>query len=273
MMHARTQVSLPAFAGVATTPRPSGHFDSFLGDAQPLTISRLGEGLLVLFFAPGDWLLWTVVSYAPPVAAFLEISAADYGGVLSGFISALAWLAALVIVSVVAMAVRDFDQALTCRIVQWHQDVRRRIRVASNLIGFRWRRLAERRGSQRRRVEPTIELSEELDVSVAELRVLHAHSELPPGYALPLSDAAVRLGAAKADVERMLSRLKQLNLLCSTVGGLDGESAYTLTAAGRAFLQFRRMKGATARLPPQVSSSLRPAPAQRVSPPRISGVS
>jgi DNA-binding MarR family transcriptional regulator len=98
-----------------------------------------------------------------------------------------------------------------------------------------------------------VELSEEIEVSVDELRVLHAHAQLAQGYSMSVSDVAATLGARKHDMERLLSRLVRLNLIRSTLGGPDGESAYTLTSAGQAFLLFRRMTaGNMRRTPPAV---------------------
>jgi DNA-binding MarR family transcriptional regulator len=224
--------------------KPADPFESAFG-AEAATVSDVGAWLQQLFFLPGDWLLWTLASYAPPIARFFELSTADYGGVFSGVVSALVWLALLILGSIAYTAVRDFDQALTARIVQLYEDARRRIRVAANVIAYRIRQIRTRRADTRRNA-PAAEFSEEIDVSIAELRVLHAHAQLPPGYALSVSDVAAALGRRKHDVQQTLSRLKQLNLLNSTVGGLDGESAYTLTPAGRAFLQFRQT-AATAR--------------------------
>ena len=73
-----------------------------------------------------------------------------------------------------------------------------------------------------------------------EQRVLELHAKLAPGFALSVSDVAAAFNARGYEVRDVLERLKRLDLLHTTVGGLDGEPAYTLTAAGRALLRSAR---------------------------------
>jgi hypothetical protein len=252
-------------------PAPPDPTAAFSG-VEPFTISDIGLVLGPLFFAPGDWLLWAMAVYAAPVARFLELSPADYGGLFSGFVSALAWLALLTISFIAYRAVRDFDEALTYRIVQLYREVRRNIRVTSNRVRFEVRRLEAKREERRRRIEPSLELYEEIDVSPAELRVLRAHADLPAGHALPIADTTAALGVSKDEARRLVGRLKQLNLLTGALGG-GGDSAYTLTSAGAAFLLFRDEAPPTARRPPSAARPIpspgRERPAERVAPGRI----
>ncbi|HEX7079706.1 MAG TPA: hypothetical protein VF329_01665 [Gammaproteobacteria bacterium] len=204
--------------------------------AKPLTLADLGPLLLMLFFLPGDWLIWAALTHAPAVARFLELAPQSYGGLLSGFVSACAWIALLIGTSMTYTAIRDFDEALTRRIVNLYQDACRRARIAAALTAYRWRRL---RGSLEARQTP--QLSEELVLTDEEIRVLRAHAKVGPGYALAVGELAAALGARTYEVQRTLERLTRLNLLRSTIGGLDGQNAYHLTPAGRAFLVFRQM--------------------------------
>src|SRR5690606_12569156 len=79
-------------------PTPPDPF--IVADAGALTISDLPAMLAVLFFVPGDWLLWSIAAYAAPVARLLAIGPADFGGPLSASISAVAWSASLVITTI-----------------------------------------------------------------------------------------------------------------------------------------------------------------------------
>ena len=56
----------------------------------------------------------------------------------------------------------------------------------------------------------------------------------------------IAFNARGYQVRDVLERLKRLDLLHTTVGGLDGEPAYTLTAAGRSLLQLRDARPRTA---------------------------
>ncbi len=239
-------------------PKPPALFASQgLSTAPPMgAVAWLGQ----LFFAPGDRLIYAVAAHAPKLAALLQLSSTDYGGVFSGIVSAMAWLAAFVVVGTVYGAVRDFDRALTQRIARLYEDGRARLRIGINLAAYRLRHLRGEHLPQRRK-EPVLELTEEVEVSVAELKVLHVHSNLRPGFALPLSDIATAVGLGKTEVQRLLTRLRKLNLLATAFGGADDESTYALTPAGRAFLLFRQLAardarpsthGGHARRPPQL---------------------
>lgn len=183
---------------------------------------------------PGDWLIWVTLTYVSPVARFFGVDAGDYGGVLSGVVSAVVWcLGAKLVVSTFG-ATRDFDHALTRSLIRKYGETRRRMRVGVALLGY-WLR----RGFQRQRPDhEAIEFPEELELNDRELHVLRLHFELMPGYALTLSDVAAALGLGRNETRGVLERLLRLRLLAATLGGGDGENSYALTRAGRAFLSF-----------------------------------
>lgn len=56
------------------------------------TISDVWLWFKWLYFYPGDGLLFLVIEKTPSIAKFFELSAASYGGVLSGIISFFAWV-------------------------------------------------------------------------------------------------------------------------------------------------------------------------------------
>ncbi len=60
-----------------------------------------------------------------------------------------------------------------------------------------------------------------------EERALELHARLAPGFALAVSDVAEELDVRVYEVRSVVERLQRLKLLQSTVGGLDGETAYT----------------------------------------------
>lgn len=206
------------------------------GNGQ-FTIGEAGSWLQEVFFLPGDWLIWMLATYVPAAAKFLEIGAGDYRGVLSGFLSALAWLALIVVGGVTWAALRDLDRTLTDRIERSYAETLRRLRVARALLAYRFRRAKAASAS-----EAVVEFADEIDLAPDELRVLRLHGQVGPGYALSISEIAASLKLQRHEVRKLVIRLKQLQLLDSTVGGSEGESAYRLTRAGRAFLMFRQIK-------------------------------
>ena len=211
---------------------------AFAADANAdgyVTLGDAGVWLQQVFFLPGDWLLWALATHAGPVARFLEVGAADYRGLLSGFISTCTWLLALIVISIAYQFIRDVDRKLTRGAVDFYDDTRRRWRIAAAVLRQRWR------GADRKRDSHSIEFAEDIELSEQELAVLRLHSDLGAGYALTVSDVARAVRARKQQIASLLDRLKSLGLLNRT-GGADGESAYTLSAAGRALLMFRRLK-------------------------------
>jgi len=188
-----------------------------------------------LFFLPGDWFIYLLSSRAPAVAEMLGTSPADYGGTLAGFIAWTCWIALAIAAIATTSAVRRFDRALTGGIIDACIEVRRRWRMALVFAEYRRRVRAQRK-------EPTIDVAEEPGLSRDELRVLQLHARLSPGFALSTRDVAEELNTRVHEIRAALERLQKLNLLNATVGGYDGETAYTLSPAGRTVLQIRHAR-------------------------------
>ena len=223
--------------------------------AKPPNVLRLdvnGDGVFTVsdtfgwlghvFFLPGDWSIWAAATYAPSLTKFLELGPSAYGGILSGFVSAVAWLAILIIVIIVYSSIREFDRVLTHRIVGAYSEVRRRMRIAMTLLGYRARRIVYDKPAAE---TESFEFAESIELSVLEVAALRLHAGLKPGYALAESEVAAALKVRRNQAQDALGKLKRLNLLETAVGGGGGETAYRLTRAGRGFLVFRRFdKGA-----------------------------
>lgn len=205
------------------------------GDTR-VTIADAPAWLIALFFFPGDALLYAMMRYTPSLANFLEIGSQDYGGLLSGFISVCAWLAAFLLAAILLQKLRDADRRATAGAAALSQGIARRFRIAYAL--FRQRMRSRGRDDTRGDV---VSYSTEVDLSPLELRALALHAKLKPGYALSLNDAARGLGLRLHETEALLAKLKSHGLLSRTLGGGDGESAYTLAPPGRALLVMRRL--------------------------------
>lgn len=204
-------------------PKPS---NPFIADTGALALPSFGEW----FFLPGDWLIYVLASRVPSVAELLQIGPADYGGKLAGFAAWIFWLLLAIALITVTAAVRRFDRALTGGIVGAAVELRRRLRMA--LV-----RVRHRRTGREHLAQPAIDVGELPSLRRDELRALELHAKLAPGFALAVSEIADELQLRVHQARALLERLQQLGLLRSTVGGLDGETAYTLSAAGRALLE------------------------------------
>ena len=103
-----------------------------------------------IFLLPGDWVLYLLSTYAPSVAAALDLGPGDYGTAYSTFAALLSWAAISILLIIVWAAVRDFDRALTRRFVEFGADLKRRVRMAMVFIAYRRRMRSVRK-------EPTID--------------------------------------------------------------------------------------------------------------------
>ena len=203
----------------------------FVAETGSLVIPSFEE----LFFLPGDWLIYLLSSRAPPVAEMFGLSPADYGGTLAGFIAWTCWIVLALTAIATTSAVRRFDRAVTGGIIDACMELRRRWRMALVFAEYRRKVRAHRK-------EPTIDVAEEPGLSRDELRVLQLHARLSPGFALSTRDVAEELNTRVHEIRAALERLQKLNLLNATVGGYDGETAYTLSPAGRTLLQIRHAR-------------------------------
>jgi len=203
----------------------------FVADDGQLVLPSFGG----LFYLPGDWFIYLLTSRAPALAEVFGLSASDYGGTASGAVAWIFWIALALALIALTSAVRRLDRALTFGILDAVADIKRRVRMA--FVFARYRR--ERRRAPRQ--EPTFE-GEEPTVSRNEVRALDLYAKLAPGFALSVRDVAEELDMRVHESRSLLERLQGLKLLNSTVGGLDGETAYTLTAGGRALLQMRHAR-------------------------------
>lgn len=184
------------------------------------------------FFVPGDHLLSLLSTHAPRVAKFLALDAAAHGSVLSGLISVVVWLGAIILIVVVCKLIRDVDRALSAFVASLHEGLRRTGRVVARRLGIAFRSYALERQARLARTE----VSEQRALSALQLEVLRSHAELPPGHLLTPSEIASALDMRSGDVEQALAMLRKLSLVERALGAGDGEDGYRLTRAGEVFL-------------------------------------
>jgi DNA-binding MarR family transcriptional regulator len=184
------------------------------------------------FFVPGDRLLSLLSTFAPRVAESLSLDAAGHGSMVSGLISGVVWLGAIVLVVLGYRLIRDLDRALTAFVRSLYEGMQRTGRVVARRLSIAFRSYALERQARLARTE----VSEQRALSGLQLAILQSHAELPPGYLLTPSDLASALDMRSADIEQALATLKKLSLVERTFGAGDGEDGYRLTRAGEVFL-------------------------------------
>lgn len=184
------------------------------------------------FFVPGDRLLSFLGTYAPGVAKFLALDDAHHGGVLSGFISAVIWLGAIILIAVLYELIRELDRVLTAFVIRLYQELRRLLRVVARRLTIALRSYALERQARLSRTE----VFEQPALSALQLEVLQFHAGLPPGHLSTPSSIASSLDMRSADVEQVLAALRKVSLVERTLGAGDGEDGYRLTRAGEVLL-------------------------------------
>ena len=194
------------------------------------------------FFVPGDHLLSLLSTNV----------AVGHASVLSGLISGVMWLGAIVLIVVVFKLIRALDRALTAFVRSLYEGLQRTGRVVTRRLGIAFRSYALERQARLTRTE----VSEQRALSGIQLAVLQSHAELPPGHLLTPSGIASALDLRSADVEQALAMLKKLSLVERTFGAGDGEDGYRLTRPGEVFLAACRGSGSLhhQRMEPTVGS-------------------
>ncbi len=190
------------------------------------------------FFVAGDQFL----------SKFPELDVAGHGRVVSGLISAVVWIGAIVVIVAVYRLIGNLDQALTAFIRRLYAEVLRAWRVLARRVSIAFRSFALARQARLVRTE----VFEQPALTALQQDVLQTLAGLPPAHFLTPSDIARRFAMSAADVAVVLGTLRKLSLVDRTLGADDGEDGYRLTKAGEVFL----------------AAAKRPQPAQEISSPQ-----
>jgi len=195
------------------------------------------------FFFPGDQFL----------SNFPELDVAGHGRVVSGLLSAAAWLGAIVLIVAVYRLIGNLDRALTAFVRRLYEELQRAWRVVARRLTIAFKSYALERQARLTRTE----VFEQPALSALQLRILQSHAGLPPAHLLTPGDTARALDMRAADVAVVLGTLRKLSLVDRTLGADDGEDGYRLTKAGEVFLAAaNRLQPANETVSPQ--RTLRP---------------
>jgi DNA-binding MarR family transcriptional regulator len=184
------------------------------------------------FFAPADHVLSFLSTHAPRLAQFLALDTVGHESMLSGLISGVVWLGAIILIVAAYRLVRDLDRALAAFTGRLYEGLLRTGRVVARRLTIALRTRALKRQARLTRIE----ISEQAELSALELVVLRAHAELAPHHLLTASYIASAFDVPSSDVEQALATLERLSLVQRTFGTGDGETGYRLTRPGEVFL-------------------------------------
>jgi DNA-binding MarR family transcriptional regulator len=174
------------------------------------------------FFVPGDRFL----------SKFPELDFAGHGRVVSGLLSAAAWLGAIVLIAAVYRLIGNLDRALTAFMRRLYEELQRAWRVGARRLIIAFKSYALERQARLARTE----VFEQPALTALQLHVLQSLAGLPPAHFLTPSDVASALAMSAADVAVVLGTLRKLSLVDRALGADDGEDGYRLTKAGEVFL-------------------------------------
>ena len=209
----------------------SGHASDWSAVAQNALIDA-GLWLHHGFCAPGDHLLATLNTHAPRVAQLVGIDAAGSGSVLSGCVSTVVWLCAIVLIAITWKLLRDIYWTVTAFARRLSEGVQRTGRVVSTRVGIAVRSYDLKRQARLARTD----VSEQGDLTALELEVLRSHAKLPPGHPSTASSIARVLRVRPSHVQKALDKLKTLSLVDHASGEGNREEGYRLTQFGAVFL-------------------------------------
>jgi hypothetical protein len=196
------------------------------------TLSDVWLWIVQVYFLPGDAVLWTLLTYTPGLATFLELGPRSYHGLFTAMVSGGCWLFVLVIAGVVYGLVRNLDHALTAVVVRYYREWRRRFRVFRTWTACQLRGLRLQLPMWRHEAAPDLDLGE-LELTEIDHEVLRSTALLAPGYVYTASDIAGSLDIRRGQARRTLDRLKSLHLLETGLSASDGETGYRLSESGR----------------------------------------
>ena len=214
---------------------------SFLTDMNAegeFTITDVWLWIVQIFFIPGDAAVWVMLTYAPWLGRFLELSASSYGGLFSGIVSVAVWLFGLVMIGALVSLVADLDRKLTGRVARYGREWLRRARVARIWLFCQARRMRHAVSINSRKPDPGIDL-DAFDLDALEIEALRSHAFLSPGYVLSVRDLGTSLEIRRNRAQRLLDKLENLELLQKGFGSSDGETGYRLSPMGEFVLMAR----------------------------------
>ncbi len=198
------------------------------------TVSDVGLLLEIIFFLPGDTLIWVTLRYVPSVSQFFEVDAGQYGSTFSALLSVLVWLAVAVVLLTTSHWIALIDRAVTTVLRSTLTRFVTRAHILREASGDVLSRALKSVKHWWRSADDRPKLSRE------ELRVLRAHAHVDPAAALALSDLVRATGVPRIQIMDILDRLRELHLLDRRIDPGSNEFGYALTSPGRQFLSTAR---------------------------------
>lgn len=200
------------------------------GDGR-FSIADAGPWLLDILVIPGDALIYLLLTYAPDVAEFLELSSDSYGGAVSIWVSVIIWLAALFVVGTILSAIRALDRRITTWIAGQFAELVRRLRVFRRLFITSLRLRSWRSASAIESIGV-----ESVKLAADETTVLRCFSTIEDGAVLTLNEIAAKLGCSTRAVIPVLRHLSDLGFIERSTEKVTQREGHRIAVAGQMYL-------------------------------------
>lgn len=182
------------------------------------------------FLVPGEYVLGLLVGRAPALLDFLGLNVAEHGVIYAASLSALTWLAALVLARVGYNAICDFLESMMYSAGRFAVAASHRLRMTRLRLVAPIRKMRQRFRSSR-----AVQL-EEFAIDDLQFAILRAQSRMAPGHVITAIDIANEFGVGQVPAQQALDTLRKLHLVEVSFGTTDGFPGYLLTRPGRVFL-------------------------------------
>ena len=200
------------------------------GDGR-LTIGDVWAWLEHLLFMPGDAALSLLLTYAPTLAEFFELSPDNYGSPFSKFVSIGVWLLVLILSGITYNAIRNFDRAFTAYISGRYDELTRVLRIMRRKVTS-WVGLMQHRY---RTKSPSVIVAD-VELEELEAAVLRCHASVDDFQVLTASEVSAALKLPLRQVQSALRKLSEFRLVERGFGTDEGHEGHHITQAGQIYL-------------------------------------
>ncbi len=200
------------------------------GDGS-ITIADSGIWLMDLAILPGDALIYLVLTYAPALAEFLELSSADFGSTYAFGAGAIIWIASLLAVATFISFIRELDRRATTWLAGRYMSGLSRLRaIRRRLQTFVTSRLIRRRASSNGFSVDAISLA------ASETVVLRCLSSEQDNSVLTLDEIALKVKRPAKEISRVIRHLRELELIEPCQDKRLRKDGHRIAAAGQLYL-------------------------------------
>jgi hypothetical protein len=175
-------------------------------------------------------LVYLLVSYAPPVADFFDLSI-DEPGTITVTVSVVIWLVAIVLTGTLLTKIREVDRSMTAWLTACFDDACRWIRVLKRRISSSLSFRAQKNSSK-----DDAFVVDSIQLAKLETSVLRCLSRIDDGAILTTHELATRLMRPERELKKVLRRLVELGLIEQRSDSLTNSDGHCIATAGQMYL-------------------------------------